>query len=313
MRFDNSAQGLYRTEILRPDGTVRYDSGLHGNMITDNGLNEIGYSLGSFLSDCYVGTGTNPPTAGDTSLQNQVMRAASGNRVATNRKQVSAAPYYSEQTCIWTFDAATANVTLGEMGTAGNNQTNKILTRSLMKDTEGNPTTVTLLVGEVLRITHVLRLYFDMSEKTGSFQIGSETYNYTARAIRMNESSYWNMGDTWSYPEFIYAAAVPVDAKWANIGLLNQGLDKSEVSQQLYSVPTGRPTMKGTGVYSYTAPYTVNQANYPLGLRYFYIVSSRSNYRSGPSYGVLLDKAIMKTDKFNLTVTMDISWKRYTP
>ncbi|UDL16965.1 hypothetical protein [Stenotrophomonas phage TS-10] len=312
IHVEHALEGFYRTEILRPDGSVRFDSGLNHNMILDHGLNQMGYSTGSFANSCFVGTGTTPPQPTNNALQAQVMSAGTSQKTTTFGKELGEAKPYAWLQSVWTFTAATANVTLGEMGTGGNGT--ELVTRSLLKDTDGNPTTITLLTGEVLRVTHVLRNYFDLADNTGSFVVGGVTYNYSARGILFRDSSYWQLKGGWAYPDAIRACEVPADSVWTSTGTLDQKLSKAATkSESFYPNSTPKPPNPSPGVTRWVSVFGVNQANYTLGVRYFEVIHSQSNYRDGATYGILLDKALMKTDKMSMTVTLDITYVRYTP
>lgn len=309
----NSVYGLYRTEILRADGTVRWDSGLRPNLITDWGLNQLGYSTGDFVHSCFVGTGTTAPVPTDNKLQAQVMSANnSSQKTSTFGKQIATAPYYSWVQSVWTFGAATANVTLGEMGTGSSGTS--LVTRSLMKDADGNPTTITLLIGEVLRVTHVLRNYFDMGDNAGSFEIDGVTYNYSARGINFRSTDEWQIRGGWAYPDIVSCCTIPADAVWESVGTLDQKTSKSWTDRKIISPSqTPRPPNPSPGVTRWVVQFGVNDANYPLGIRYFEMQHTQNNYRDGVSYGILLDKAIPKTNKHQLTLTLDMIYKRHTP
>lgn len=311
MKVVHELDGQYRTEILRSDGTVRYDSGLNPNLILDLGLNKMGYHTGGFAHSCFVGSGTRPPAPGDTSLQTLLMTAGNSKKVTTSGKDLTAAKPFAWLQSVWTFDAATANVTIGEMGTGA--APGELVTRSLTKDTDGNPTTITLLVGEVLRVTHVTRLYFDLSEHVGSFIVGGVTYNYIARGIKFKDFQHWFLKGGWAYPDSIRACTVTADTVWTKVGTLDQELSKTWTDQAPFYPTQAEPPHPSVGVSRWVSVFGVNAANWPLGVRYFELNHSQSNYRDGASYGMLLDKPLMKTDKMSMTVTMDISYARYTP
>lgn len=159
------------------------------NLITDQGLNHIGSSgIGSF---CMVGTGTNTPANTDTTLGSQL--AYTVNSTITHGGQ-SSIPYYSWARAVFRFDAGVATGNLSEIG-IGISST-LVFSRTLIKDSGGNPTTITVLPTEALDVTYELRLYPNTTDVPHSTVISGVTYTGVIRpryATATGEGNLWTV------------------------------------------------------------------------------------------------------------------------
>ena len=164
------------------------------NLILDSGLNRLGTGL--VIDGACVGTGTTAPANAQTSL-------ASLLRVTTTQQSVAelagstTAPYYAEWRVVYRFAAGTAAGNLSEVGlgwdaNAWANTMGGLWCRALIKDSEGNPTTITVLADEVLDIVYTLQLHPPASDITGTFNLSGVAYQYTLRPAFVNSRVYSN-------------------------------------------------------------------------------------------------------------------------
>lgn len=308
------ARGFYRVEVLRADGSTKSDTGLFPNLITSAGAARILAGWSEFAAQCVAGTGTTPPTVGDTKLVNQVMAVGSG--VPSFDKQVTTKPWYSSAQKVFTFPAATQNYTIGELGVSNVSGAVVICSRALPRDTTGAVTTISVLQGEILRVTYVMRMYFDMNKYEGSFEADGVTYNYVAMADRMDDSQFWQVDFSMAFnpdPSGCQVGQHPADTKWINEGLINQKLDKTYESNYSVGVTpeAAVPHVGAKAVWRYKI--NLATANYPKGLNVIRFGHSRGNYRSGPSYSILLDKYLPKTADMTLEIDIDCDYQVNTP
>src|SRR5690625_2085009 len=118
------------------------------NLITDNGMELLKGYL--FLANCYVGSGSTPPTNADTALEalvDTLSKTNGPNEGPSDLSPVSGDPYCSA-VCTYKSGKGTAAGNLSEIaiGKASNN----LFSRALIKDSGGNPTTITVTSIEYL-------------------------------------------------------------------------------------------------------------------------------------------------------------------
>lgn len=165
------------------------------NLLTDSGLLEV--RLSSIIQlRCYVGAGTTPPSFGDTSLQ-ALIGAVGGLATATTTNQTSTMPYYSRSIYTWTSGTGAVAGNISEVA-CGWGPTN-LLSRALILDALGNPTTIVVLPDEQLRVTYEHRYYIPTEDVTGTFELTGNlggVYSFIGRAasitIDPNSSTSWN-------------------------------------------------------------------------------------------------------------------------
>ncbi|WWO60263.1 baseplate protein [Xanthomonas phage SB3] len=308
-----SAKGFYRVEVLRPDGSVKSDTGEFPNLITTIGGTRLLQDFGRFAGRCFAGTGTAPPQVTDSQLVNEVM--FSGQGVDSHARNASTKPFYHQSQWVFTFGAATANQTIGEIGVGDNYSPYTLSSRALPRDTAGNVTTISVLVGEILRVTYVLRMYFDMTKYEGSFEANGVTYNYVAMATQMDDSSFWNLRVGYSLRPDSSGTGFyqhPADTKFVDEGLISQRLDKGVESGQSYNYNPSEGTITGSK-YTFKVIGALAFANFTKGINVIRIGHSTGNYRSGPSYTILLDKYMPKTADMSLEFVFDLDYAINVP
>lgn len=164
------------------------------NLILDSGLNRLG--TGPVIDGACVGTGTTTPENSQTSLAS-LLRVTTTWQEKTELSGSTTAPYYAEGRFVYRFAAGTAAGNLSEVGlgwgaNAGANTMGGLWCRALIKDSGGNPTTITVLSDEVLDIVYTLQLHPPTSDITGTFNLSGEAYQYTMRPAWVNKRTYYN-------------------------------------------------------------------------------------------------------------------------
>ncbi len=171
------------------------------NLILDSGLNRLGTGLA--IDGACVGTGTTAPTNSDTSLAS-MLRVTSTRQSITELAGSTSAPYYAEWRIVYRFAAETAAGNLSEVGLGWDanpwaNTIGGLWCRALIKDSEGNPTTITVLSDEVLDVVYTLQMHAPTSDITGTFNLSGVAYQYTLRPAWVNSRVYpnsWEAGRT---------------------------------------------------------------------------------------------------------------------
>jgi hypothetical protein len=188
--YKHRVAGFFKLEAVRPDGRRRPLTGWFPNIITDGGLNAIG-TLNSWMAACRVGTGSATPSALDTNLQAHV--AGTTDQRSTNATAQATPPYYQSTTRVYRFAQGAAAGNLQEIGiaTAAANASGVLFSRALILDSDGNPTTITVLSDEVLDATYQIRNYPPLVDVTGTANIGGVDYDYTVRAANVTDTTNW--------------------------------------------------------------------------------------------------------------------------
>ena len=163
------------------------------NIITDAGLNRWG--SGAVVDRCMVGRGNTTPTASDVSL---VSRVATSTTVQnpTTTFAFSAVDRWQEHSVGYRFAAGAATGTLAEVAVGWADT--GIWSRALIRDTSGNPTSITLLADEYLDVFYTVRLQYPSTDVTGTVTLGGTNYAWAMRPINIHTAQSW--GTLFGYP-----------------------------------------------------------------------------------------------------------------
>lgn len=181
-------KGFLRVRILRPDGRARWDSGFFPNKILDSGRNNLA-TQSSWLTWCHVGTGSTPPTASDTQLENFVV--ATNTVVANIASTQGSAPHYGwrRKTFRYAVGAGHGGQNLSEAGIGWGSAGSVLVSRALIIDPDTQlPTTVTPLADELLEVTYELRYYPPLSDVLNSVTLNGVNYDTITRAANVTDA-----------------------------------------------------------------------------------------------------------------------------
>lgn len=157
MYHSSTIRGEFDLEIVRPDGTVRQH--LHfKNLITDLALEAMSSKgvPGGGWTNMFAGTGNRTPVPADVSLVAPVANASASLNYG-NRAVWDSTTGEKVHTGTGTFRAGSfQGQSLAEVGIG--RVVSELYSRSLIKDANGDPTTITVLVDEELRVTYTLRI-----------------------------------------------------------------------------------------------------------------------------------------------------------
>jgi hypothetical protein len=288
--------GQWKVEILDKEGNSRVVLDWFDNLIVDSGLNSYGSSGNSTngsLQTISVGTGTTSPDASDTGLSGSTLGSASVGAITTS--------FVTDDTDSYVQGSATITFGLGvivgnatEVGVfLGNGD---LFSRTLFKDGEGNPTSITVLEDEQLRLTYRVRKYVSVLDTTTS--VGD--YTITVRPAR------WGLvGGGWT--------AVPQGTNtWSTSTAANSNKFSSSTITTIDSTPSTNlaitsVNLSGYSSGSYSRNFTFNanvsSANGSIRSAFF------SNM-AGSAWQVGFDPLILKTNEQTLAVTFNITWAR---
>lgn len=303
IHFKSKVAGYYGKFLaVRPDGSVRILSEGFQNLVTDNGLDLM--NSGGFLTELSVGTGTTAPTVSDTALDSLVASTTNAIDRTLDRETVTS-PFYTRQVVTFEFGVGAAAGNLAEVG-VGLSPTD-LFSRSLIKDAMGNPTTITVLADEILRVEYEARVYIPETDQAGTVDIDAVTYNWTARASEITDSGVWRILSAGA-PFFISSASSAGTLQSSKvfdgtIGAITGGPSGSGVTRS--SISIGSYT---TGDYFASAELTwgVDRANFAGGIQ----ALTFSGESGSVLYQIGFSPAIPKTDQDIFTMDIRHSWAR---
>lgn len=312
--------GLYQFEKFRVDadgnelpGTREIISPWQGNLITDAGLNYLGSTTQDNLAMCRIGTGNAAPANSDTALGEQVGQtttAASGGGSGYN-----ATDRFVWRRVAYRFAAGTiSGVNLAEVGMAANNSVS-LFSRSLIKDSGGIPTTLTLAADEVLDVLYELRLYLPAQDIAVPATIDGAANTVTIR-VSENEADLAGWGSKIGnrmVPGEVYYNSSRYGCVIENP--LTAGTTASSVSQSA-----------GTGVSVALASYTSNSftttatvsvgltgGNYTTGIGALLMSADGSDATAYGLWQYIFATKLNKSSVRTATITVGVTWGRYTP
>lgn len=284
------------------------------NLILDSGLNKLPY--GGFVTGCLLGGDTNTPLTTDTEITNIQTGIVTPQTHGVGAANTSNSPYWSSY--YWTFHVPTSvdifyirQVAVGwgveatlepyiDFGFTYYNWVyiyEGLFSLVLVKDINGNPTTIVKGTDDTLDVTYTLQVNCPTADVVSTVIIGGLEYSYT---IRPASAGNWFANDPLT--SNITAYAYPASS--------------------VLGTPTGVPSGSGlvrssTVLSSYTdntytrdvqLEWDLNYGNAVGGIRCVYIdVGSKWQI----SYSAVIDAAtIPKDSDKRLTLNVRFSWGR---
>lgn len=294
------------------------------NLITNYGMDGlVDPALNNFLYTCRIGTGNTPPTFADTQLTAQVG--------STNNRQSSVDGYGPSNAYYYTrvvlrFNAGTVhNKNLSEIGMAVDASTASLFSKALLRDTSGNPTTITLLEDEVLDVTYEIRLYLTPAEVSGQFMING--VNTTVRVFPSGWGSNSSTGP-WSPANGVTLGRnLFMNSQYGgepNFGLYESNTDTVGSPVQSFTPPnalrnsTANAYVPGSFTRTITFDVPLGVGNFATGIgsiRFNRNNSSTSDqaYSGVGQFCVTFDPKVAKTSAMTAKFTVGLTVARYTP
>ena len=317
MQANMGMAGEFRVVVKRADGSTKIDTGYQKNLILNQGLDFFGGGKDTnMMSYCVIGSGNSQPVYTQNKLDTAI-KGVSGATFSTKYDYDASRDgnlYKTNKVCKYSFTGLN-NVNISELGLASvyNSISDYFLcTRALIKDSQGNPTTITVLSGEILEIYYKLWAVYDITDKTGQMSVldgvgGSVTYNYKTRlaSVGLTDAFAQNIGFAMETRLMYWElrASEPV--------AITSAPYTSDYPNSAYPpVASSYTNSSYKRTYTYTAPVSLhNQGNRTLflasGLTYYYMLWQ---IRFG---SVANDSPITKTNTQTLSLPIEFSWGRY--
>ncbi len=310
--------GEFRCVVKKSDGSIKTDTGYQKNLILDQGLDFFGGGNGANMMEyCVIGSGNSKPVYTQNKLDTTIAGVSGADFSSEYDYDASRDGnlYKTNQVRKYTFNGLN-NVNISEVGLASKFSSSidyYLCTRALIKDTQGVPTTITVLSGEVLEIYYKLWAVYDTTDKTGTINLldgvgGSTPYNYVLRMAGVGGA---NLAGSANYGRviglFLQAGAgnnTPVTyrgelgtVKEVPINLLQ---DVNGGYMQEYQPFSN----KRTAVWD----FDMNTTNGDIRSFLFFTSMGFYQIRFG---SVADDSPITKTDMQTLSIPIEVSWGRY--
>lgn len=300
MNLNFQTAGYFR--IVKRDndsGKITHDTGFFRNVITNTGLDAIGWRRPT--TACVVGIGTTPELPTDVTLAQQVaISTQSGG--ATTYPYSTSPPYYTAMRSIYRFAAGAAAGNLTEVGVTVSD--NNLWSRSLIKDSSGNPVTITVLPNEILDVTYEIRMFLMDDDLTGSVNVAGVNHSYTMRGASIG---------TKQFSGFLFggigAASYSASAYTGGIGPAT-GIPSGTGATSSNSA-SWQAYVDGNFYRDFTCNFGVNDGNVAGGLiKSMRIVAPIIGDSSAPEFQMEFTPALTKNNTITLGVRFRISWSR---
>ena len=291
-----NVKGFYFFEVGNEEGTRDLAiAERHENMVVNTGLDALATS-GNLFYQCAVGTDNSVVLPTQTALGAQVGITGTILRTTSGAVSVSSTRSYKYLRVTFRFNKGVATGSLNEVAVFSPGSPNKMLSRSLIVDTLGNPTTLTVLSDEWLDVTYELQFHVDLTPVVFTATIAEEVYNITCKPARhLNAVGHNN---------------------YTNSILLNNGTSSTAyngANGTVEGLPTGSSSSGtlSTGTYvngSYEADImfsgTLDQLNLTGGIKSLLINLSKTSWQFE------FDKPLLKDSYRTVVFTFKLVWGR---
>lgn len=185
-------EGWYELELVHKRTGLIAQRTRFRNVITDQGLNDLAaYALSTLTSYVAVGTGSREPSVVTPALEAEVARTnASGTFAVENAWAANNEYCYYRVTRV--FSQAQANANLAEIG-CGRQATGPLFSAQLIKDANGNPTSIPKTSEYELRVVYEVRIYPPIDDVTISVPFNGVNRDLTVRpgALGSPGNNFW--------------------------------------------------------------------------------------------------------------------------
>lgn len=196
--------GRYELELLDAKTKNIIDSWSFSNILTDGGLNTIGsLQVGESFAFTYfqVGEGSTPVSSSDTGLVSPIAgRISASDEADVVVSGSDASGSYWQTTISRIFVEAEGNGNITEVGAFTLSSGGRLTTRALVRDNTNTPVTITKTSSNQLRLRYTIRMYVPQNDVTGSFLLGTGSYDYVIRPQGIMSSYVWGYGPALSGP-----------------------------------------------------------------------------------------------------------------
>ena len=303
--------GEVKVIVKRADGTVRLDTGFFPNVITNLGLDAIGNNHNLF-DYCAVGGGNSTPLNTNTKLDNFL---AVGSPISSESKYdydpVRDTEFYKcSRTVGYRFEGLD-NKNISEVGLVGDYASGQhpAYTRTLIKNSAGEPTVITVLSGEILELQYRLWQVFDVKDKdqvvTAMIDGVEVPFNVKIRLAGVGG----NLGGSWSYAAVVGAHLTFQGNNYHRFGTgeLGEITGQNSGLTNVYGL-SWEAYQPSTYKRKFYVNASITEAVHPIRSFLFFTGLGAYQVRFGTVDG---DLPIDKTNQDILQLGFEMSWGRY--
>ena len=306
--------GLYgevKVIVKRADDTVRLDTGFFPNVITNLGLDALGNNHNLF-NYCAVGGGNSTPLNTNTKLDNFL---AVGSPISSESKYdydpVRDTEFYKcSRTVGYRFEGLD-NKNISEVGLVGDYASGQhpAYTRTLIKNSAGEPTVITVLSGEILELQYRLWQVFDVKDKdqvvTAMIDGVEVPFNVKIRLAGVGG----NLGGSWSYAAVVGAHLTFQGNNYHQFGTgeLGEITGQNSGLTSFYGL-SWEAYQPSTYKRKFYVNASITEAVHPIRSFLFFTGLGAYQVRFGTVDG---DLPIDKTNQDILQLGFEMSWGRY--
>lgn len=308
--------GLYgevKVIVKRADGTVRLDTGFFPNVITNLGLDAIGNNHDLFHY-CAVGGGNSTPLNTNTKLDNFL---AAGSQFSSEYKYdydpVRDTEFYKcSRTVGYRFEGLD-NKNISEVGLVIDYrpELHSAFTRTLIKNSNGDPTVITVLSGEILELQYRLWQVFDLKDKdqvvTAMIDGVNVPFNVKIRLAGVGSAF---VGNNWGYHNVVGQGVAFAGSNYARFGTGEIGEITGDISGHTndYIDKDWEAYQPSTYKRAFYVNVSITDAVHPIRSFLFHTGLGAYQVRFGTVDG---DLPIDKTNQDILQLGFEMSWRRY--
>lgn len=302
-KIKNKVGARFKLIAHKGDGVPTRETEWFNNLVLDTGLDRMG--TGNWIDRCCVGTGNSTPLATQISLDSFLASTTSS---ASENKSVNTSiePFYWAATKVWRFKQGVAAGNISEVGMGWSDS--NLWNRALIRDLNGNPTTITVLSDEYLDVVAEVRIYpptgsgsFELKDKNGNV-LSIHIYNYKPFIL----SSGW------------YAAKVQLGSTsdtGQNMALLySDAMGGSVTTGPMSLVITKKATQiaiaRGCRA---EIEYSLSEANAPHRSFILYVTGLMSVGNGLSGIQLEMSPPITKLNTQVMKYTFEMTWGRYEP
>ena len=285
------------------------DTGEFKNIVLNTGLDRM--SVGTYISQCNIGTGNSTPVATQTSLDSFLASVTSPVSASkASGVQTTTAPYYAWQRQTWRFNPGVGTGNISEVGLGWSNT--NLWNRALVKDLGGSPVTITKLADEYLDVIVELRVYLP-STISGSFALKDKLGNTISTHTVSGKPYFVSPPST-----ALYTGVVIIGGSQTQLFVYSGSMGAT-----ITNSPTGTQNFTRDYTTTYTYPTTTSvKAVFKFELDYGNTIAHKSFYvwlhNCIVPIGCVgiqweLDNTISKNNSQELTYAVTMTWSNYTP
>lgn len=195
MNLNLQLAGEWQLKVIDPvTRRVKRKTPWFKNLITNIGLDRIGQN-GAVGSWCRIGTGTTAPANADTALVSQ--SASTSTSISTSAANAGSPDYQTTFTATFEFALGAVVGNMAEIGVGWASSGATLFSRARIVDVGGSPTTISVLVTEILQATYRLSVYPTLTDSSSTVTVGGSSYTYVSRVASCGAVCGISLGVPW--------------------------------------------------------------------------------------------------------------------